>query len=229
MGIAGNAFKGIANTPVSNRLPDPLVGEADWLLQSARFKENRDGGERLSIVLTCLRGYSEHGNQKGDTVSTVIWQGNYFLKEFKQFLMAVCDITPDKEDTFVDTLCPKEDYPELDDLQRRETAWELASQLVCAIDSEGNETEAGMMDNQAIIHTSTVVKEGKPNGKYIPNPAYDPSNPESEKFIEEVGKDFINTFYRHHVPASSFAEELTDPEKIRFFGSVVAFNVLAAQ
>ena len=178
-------FKGLGAAAVSSRLPDPKAGEADFLLNTMRFKETREHKPFIQMKLTCLRGITEGGNVKGDQVSVPVWSGNRFLKELKGFLIAFIGGT---EDEITDKLCPVgcKEAEGLDELGRKEFAFNFAGNLLCALDDDGKELTAGAFDNQRVIRLRTAIKPAEPSGKYLPNPSYDPNVEGSEKMIEET-------------------------------------------
>jgi hypothetical protein len=212
-------FKGMADVPVSSRLPDLRDGDGWFLLDSVDMKDNRDGGYRLAFAYTCLKGLTDGGNVKGDKVGSVIHGKSYFQKEFKQFLFAASGINPEREDELVENLCPKNDNPTLDDAQRHRYVWESALPLMaCGRDAEGNKTGAGCFDGQVVLLLHAVTKKGKetavkgPDGNWVPVP----------------GKPFTNVYFRGNVPLAKVAEELSEADIARFFGSMDKFAQMLA-
>jgi hypothetical protein len=211
-------FKGLADASVSSRLPDPRVGEGWFLANSVEMKDNRGGGYRVSLILTCLKGMTDGGNAKGDKVGKAIFSGDYFLKEFKEFLFAASGIGAEREDELIENVVPHKDHPSMDDLQRKTLAWERLAQMACGIDEDGKKTGAGCFDGQVVLHLATVVKKGKetavkgPDGNWVPVP----------------GKDFTNVYFRGNVPLATVAEELSEADIARFFGSMDKFAQMLA-
>ena len=216
-------FKGLADAQMSQRLPEPKLGTADFLVNTIRQKKSRNGIDYIKITLTCLRSLEEEGkgNEKGDRCSVALFPGDYFLKEVKSHLYALMCMTPADEEELIEAVVPKNDHPDLDDLQRKNKAWDLLAKQMCAMDEEGNEQQAGLFDGQAVIRIETVVKKGTPTGKFIKNA--------DGEMVEEVGKDFINSYPRAGVPLTDIADVLDEKDIERFFGSVERFGELLAE
>jgi hypothetical protein len=219
MGIQG-MFKGLANTETSSRLPNPAVGTADYLVESIKWKENRNGGFRVCVRGVCLRGVDGDGNTKGDRVEYPIFSGEYFLKELKRLILCLADVPADQEDEIIDMMCPAEDYPKLSDAERKELAWEKIAQDTCALNEKGQATASGCFDGQVVVRLETIRTEAKPTGKYVPNPDG------SGDMLPEMGNSYENTYPCKLIPLSEVAEFLDPKEIERFFGSAENFAKL---
>ena len=212
-------FTGLATAQVSTRLPDPIDGTADFLVNSIRYKDNRNGGFRVVSDLTCVRSV-EGGNQKGDHVQYTIFGGDYFHKELKALILTLAGVEPSEEDAIVDMMCPKDDpaYAKMDDLTRMNKAWEMIGNQATAMGDDGKPTASGMFDGQVIVRLRTITKPAKPTGKFIKNAA--------GELVEEVGKPFTNHYPIAQIPFSDVAGDLDERDIVRIFGSVAKFSEL---
>jgi len=214
-------FTGLAKASVSSRLPDPKLGEADFLLNSMRWKKSaRDGKLRISIVLTCVRLVSEGANVKGDKIGLAVFTGDYFGAEIKRWLLACCGGTEAEVEEQAIALLGDSD---LTGEALAEAAWENIATLATA----GTETnlesmEAGIFDNQVIVRLDTKQKDPKPTGTYTPNPT-------TGEMEEIMGKAWINTYPQKNILPSSLIEDLDEKEIARFFGSEERYAELCAE
>jgi len=210
-------FKGLSKATVSSRLPDPRVGKADYLLNSMRVRENRDGSNRVQVSLTCLRGLTEGSDQKGDKVGIAIFSGDYFLTEFKRWVLAACGVARTDEEEVVEMACELlgDEVKGLDELDRAEKAWEHIAQLATA-EGQG-ENAAGIFDNQVVIQIESIRKEGKDEGK---------GKMVDGVFVPEPIPTYLNSYPNRKVLFSELVDDLDEKDMKRFFGSEERFMEL---
>jgi hypothetical protein len=226
MAIKG-MFKGLSDASVGTRLPTPAIGTADYLVNSIKMHENREGGHRVNVNCTCLRVIN--GDQRvGDKVSHVMFSGNYFLTELKRLILCVAGNLIGDGVSVEDLMCPVEDeegkptpYAALSEDERSAAAWEKIAQDTCAIDADGNPTAAGDFDGQVVIRLETSVKPGKATGKYVKDEA-------TGDLVPEIGKDFINTFPVARIPFEEVADFLDEGAIVKYFGSAEALMELVS-
>jgi hypothetical protein len=214
-------FTGLSTTAVAARMPDPKVGVADFLVNTIRQKENRDGGYRIVCDLTCLRSV-EGGNEKGDRVQYCLFSGDYFLKEVKRLILALLDVAPSREQEVIDIVADMDPaIAKMDERAKGVAGWERIAQMMCAMDANDKPTAAGMFDGNAVIRLETVCKAAKPTGKFIKNSA--------GELVEEMGKEFINTYPVKMVPISEVVADFDEKDIERFFGSAEALEALVSK
>jgi hypothetical protein len=212
-------FKGLAKVTVSSRLPDPKLGVGDFLLNSLRWKTARDGKKRVQAVLTCLRGRTEGGNEKGDKINIPIFSGDYFLTEIKRWLLACLGVD---EEEVIEVACGMlgDEVKNMDEADRAEAAWEyIATQATAGTEENGDSQDAGIFDNQVVIELETKVKPAKPiEGEFVKNDA--------GEFVPKMGRAFVNTYANKKVSLASLADDLDEKDMVRFFGSAERFAEL---
>jgi hypothetical protein len=230
-------FKGLSNAQASsNRIPPPALGKAAYLINSVRMHDNRKGGFRVEVLMSCLWGLEPGKTADGDAagpdvsgekVSFCLFSGDYFLKQFKEFCLTVIGKAPHEELEIADLLCPKSKFPKMDDLERVAHMWNVTLPgLVCAIDEQGRPVDAGVFDGQRVVEVGTTEK--RLNKRIDPKGKDEKSNWVHDETGKPVSTVFRNSYFNKLVSMDEVAEKLSDAEKARFFGSVERFEQLRA-
>lgn len=231
-------FKGLNNAQASsNRIPPPSLGRAAYLINSVRMHDNRKGGYRVEVLATALWGIEPGTTADGDKAGPVVpgekasvamFSGDYFLKQFKQFCLTVLGKAPHEELEIADLLCPKSQYPNMEDLDRVAHMWNVTLPgLVCAIGEDGKPLNVGAFDDgQRVIEIGTVEK--RINKKIDPKGKDEKSNWVHDESGQPVSSVYRNSYFNKLVSMDEVAEKLSDDEKDRFFGSVERFEQIRA-
>ena len=230
------AFKGMSTAKVtSGRTPNPALGKAVYLIDSVRMHDGRTGGYRAQITASCLwgidNGLNSAGedvpcNKLGDPVATCIFSGERFQQDFKKFALTACGCAPHNEMDVVDLVCPASDFPEgTDPLTRLETAWDsVLPGMICAFDSNGEPTDAGVFDGQVAVEIVTV--ENAVTQKVNNKGPDDKSNWVFDADGNPIVKVYTNTYFNRKVPMAEVGETLDEAGIKRMFGTVEKFGEL---
>ena len=235
-GNVADRFAGMSKAEASTgRTPNPSLGKAAYLVSQVRMHDNtRKGGYRVEISATCLweieKGKTHDGkeaipNQAGDKVATCFFSGDYFLKQFKEFCLKCIGKEPHEELEIADVMCPESDYPNTGELERLAIMWnQVLPGKVCAFDSEGANTDAGVFDGQVVLEIGTTEKKhyqkadkSKPDGDE--NRIYD-------KDGNALSSIFTNSFFNRKISMQEVGEKLDEDGIKRFFGSTENFMAI---
>ena len=241
MSNIADRFKGMGQAEVGGmQLPSPNLGRAAFLLNQCRMKDNRKGGFRVEVSMTCLwpiepgtaaTGQEVAPNRPGDKVSVCLFSGDYFQKQFKELCLKCCGKDVSEELEIAEMLAGMDEYASMfkgkDDLGKINTMWEkVLPMIVTGYTPDGGVQEAGVFDGQVVLEvlgTEKVVRQliDKSKGDIESNWVFDRSgNP-----IEKV---YQNHFFVRRIDMQEVKEALGEDGIKRFFGTVDRFEQIRA-
>jgi len=216
-------FKGIAQAQVSSRNENMKIGRAIYLLNKTSMEESRKGTVFIKRLLTCLvpvcdangreSGSDNYtGELKGNSVSSCIFQSDYFHKEMKEFILKAMGYDPKDEPALIEAAIadlkasdPK--FKPAADETEADAAWSsILAQVV----------EGGCLDGMTALEFETKEKVSN-TGKFVKD--------SQGNLVEEV-KTFTNSYIKRRVPLAEVGSMLEQKDIERFFGSVEKFEEL---
>jgi hypothetical protein len=179
--MAKKAYKGsklfgnVGSTDVgAARLDHPKIGTADWLVNKVQMKVNeRKGGNRLHLTLTCVGTRSSGANAPGDLCDIAIFQNDAWGANVKRLIHSFCRVPLDEDEGVIDAggALLKEDGWDTDDMHEidlRNAAYDRICLRMCGLDKDGEPTgEAGCFDGVSIIRVRTTPPKEHREGSDI--------------------------------------------------------------
>lgn len=223
-------FKGIAQAQVSQRQNNPALGRAWYLLNKTSLENSRKGNLFIKRILTCVHpvcdvsgreaGMDNYtGELKGTAVSSCIFQGDYFHKEMKEFILKAMGRNPADEEELVaeivaDLKANDPNFKPSADETEADAAWSAICALVCGVGAD-----VGCLDGSTVLELETKEKVSN-SDKFVKDPT-------TGQFVQEV-KVFTNTYLKRRVPLAEIADSVDQKDIARYFGSIERFNELLA-
>ncbi len=231
-------FKGMSKAEVRmGRVPNPNLGKGAYLVNTVRMHDGRTGGFRAEVLLTCLwpieKGQTYDGkemdaNRAGDKVSVCFFSGEYFLTGFKNFCLKAIGKESHEELEIANVVCPADKYPKLSELERIALMWEeILPAKVCAVDVEGEPSDAGVFDGQVVVELSTTEK--RVNTLVDKTKSDTEDNWTFDKEGNPIFKVYKNTYFNRKIPMQEVGENLDEDGIKRFFGSIENFMELVEE
>lgn len=236
-----NVFEGLSKAKdKSSQRPKPEIGKAWYLIDRVRKLDNRTGGFRVVIDLTCLvpvaEGVGDGGvnrgpDRPGTQVSLCIHGGDYFLDNFRDFVMKCTGLDSSRELDMANILAPEAPYEGMDprikvhpgksELERIAYMWDnVLPNQVCALDPY----DAGALDRQVVVEINTIEKR-----VFAKRDRSKPAGPGNQVFDEHgkpISDVYPNSYFNRKVSKAELKDALGDEGIKRFFGSVENFNAL---
>lgn len=225
-------FKGIATAQVSQRQSNPAQGTAWYLLNKTSLEVSRKkGNQYVKRILTCIRPISDsHGRElgqdnydgelKGTTVSYCIFQGEYFHKDVKEFVLKSMGRTITDEEqlvaeTIADLKAADPHFKPAADETEADAAWGAICALVFGVGAD-----TGCLDGSTVLELETKEKV-KNTGKWVPTGVM---QADGKPELKEEISVFVNTYIKRRVPLAEVAQSVDAKDIAKFFGSVEQFN-----
>lgn len=219
-------FKGIATAQVSQRQNNPALGTAWYLLNKTSLEVSRKkGNQYVKRILTCIRPICDsHGREvgqdhydgelKGTAVSYCIFQGEYFHKDVKEFVLKsmgrnLTDEAALVEETIADLKAADPHFKPAPDETEADAAWGAICALVFGIGAD-----TGCLDGSTVLELETKEKV-KNTGKFVKDA--------TGNLVEEISV-FVNTYIKRRVPLAEVAQNVDQKDIAKFFGSLEQFN-----
>jgi len=219
-------WSGIARAQVSQRQNNPAQGTAWYLLNKTSLEiALKTKNQFIKRILTCIRPICDsHGREigqdnydgehKGTAVSFCIFQGPYFHKDMKEFVLKSMgrSFTDEEQlvsETITDLKAADPNFKPAADETEDDAAWRVICDLVCGVNAD-----TGCLDGSTVLELETKEKV-KNTGKYVKN--------DKGEMVEEISV-FVNTYIKRRVPLAEVAQNADAKDIAKFFGSVEQFN-----
>jgi hypothetical protein len=228
--VTSGLFAGMAQAEVSTRTPNPKEGKAWYLISGIKLEKSRKDVQYISIKYLCVTSLTDKEGRKAGTenyegevfgarVSTAMFQGDYFLKELKRFILVALDKAPGQEQEVVDEALAamKADaaYTFAPDMAEEDAAWDYMCKLVCGIGYD-----SGCFDGTVVIEMDTKRTVKVSDTEFTKN---------AEGVLVPKTSDYTNTYPVRRVAFGEVGEAINDGDRIKkVFGSVERFQQLYA-
>jgi hypothetical protein len=220
-------LKGIATAQISQRQANPAQGTAWYLLNKTSLEvSKKKGNQYVKRIMTCVRPISDsHGREigqdnyqgelKGTTVSYCIFQGKYFHKDVKEFILKSMGRTATDEAALVaETIAELKEADPAFRPAADETEADAAWSAICAL-VFGIGADTGCLDGSTVLELETKERV-KNTDKYVKDAA--------GNLVPEVSV-FVNTYIKRRVPLAEVAANVEAKDLAKFFGSIEQFNL----